>query len=99
MFLLFGTHPSVALTALMAGLVGLGNSQVAAVATQKPPPQLRDHRPRDTAARYDTPKYIVHAARADAVRQAFQISWDGYYKYAFPHDSLRPTTNGYYDDR
>ncbi|EGO53971.1 mannosyl-oligosaccharide alpha-1,2-mannosidase precursor [Neurospora tetrasperma FGSC 2508] len=37
--------------------------------------------------------------RRDAVKQAFQISWDGYYKYAFPHDSLRPVTNSYEDDR
>ncbi|KAK4453935.1 glycoside hydrolase family 47 protein [Podospora aff. communis PSN243] len=99
MFLFFGARPSVALTALVAGLIGLGDSQVAAVATQKPPPQRRDYTPRDTTARYDTPEYIVHSARADAVRQAFQRSWDGYYKYAFPHDSLRPTTNGYLDDR
>ncbi|KAK0617262.1 glycoside hydrolase family 47 protein [Immersiella caudata] len=79
--------------------MGLGESPVAAVATEKPPPQRRDHRPRDTTARYDPPKHVVHAARADAVRQAFQVSWDGYYKYAFPHDSLRPTTNSYLDDR
>ncbi|KAK3333793.1 glycoside hydrolase family 47 protein [Cercophora scortea] len=45
------------------------------------------------------PKYVSNAGRANAVKQAFQISWDGYYKYAFPHDSLRPVTNTYYDDR
>lgn len=45
------------------------------------------------------PKYVVNQHRADAVKQAFQTSWDGYYKHAFPHDSLRPISNGYSDDR
>jgi hypothetical protein len=27
------------------------------------------------------------------------VSWDGYYKHAFGHDSLRPVTNGWEDDR
>jgi mannosyl-oligosaccharide alpha-1,2-mannosidase len=44
-------------------------------------------------------RYAVNQQRADAVKEAFQVSWDGYYKYAFPHDSLRPVTNGYADDR
>ncbi|KAH8897012.1 glycoside hydrolase [Thozetella sp. PMI_491] len=43
--------------------------------------------------------YISHPDRAAAVKQTFQISWDGYYKYAFPHDSLRPQTNEWSDDR
>ncbi|KFH40464.1 mannosyl-oligosaccharide alpha-1,2-mannosidase 1B-like protein [Hapsidospora chrysogenum ATCC 11550] len=38
-------------------------------------------------------------ARAQAVKSAFRTSWDGYYKHAFPHDSLRPTSNTYTDDR
>jgi mannosyl-oligosaccharide alpha-1,2-mannosidase len=45
------------------------------------------------------PQYTVSQSRADAVKEAFQVSWDGYYKYAFPHDSLRPVTNRYADDR
>lgn len=45
------------------------------------------------------PQYVVNQHRADAVKEAFQISWDGYYKHAFPHDSLRPISNGYSDDR
>jgi mannosyl-oligosaccharide alpha-1,2-mannosidase len=45
------------------------------------------------------PRYVTNRQRADAVKDAFQVSWDGYYKYAFPHDSLRPVTNGYADDR
>lgn len=36
-------------------------------------------------------------ARANAVKQAFQIAWDGYYAHAFPHDQLHPVDNGYDD--
>ncbi|KAF3395669.1 putative mannosyl-oligosaccharide alpha-1,2-mannosidase 1B [Talaromyces pinophilus] len=35
--------------------------------------------------------------RANAVKQAFQIAWDGYYAHAFPHDQLHPVDNGYDD--
>ncbi len=45
------------------------------------------------------PQYVANHNRANAAKQAFQISWDGYYKYAFPHDSLRPVSNTYADDR
>ena len=45
------------------------------------------------------PAYSPNAARANAVKAAFQRSWNGYYKYAFPHDSLRPISNGWDDDR
>ena len=31
--------------------------------------------------------------RAQAVVDAFRVSWDGYYKYAFPMDELRPVNN------
>ena len=37
--------------------------------------------------------------RAAAVKEAFQFAWDGYYKYAFPHDELHPVTNGFSDSR
>lgn len=37
--------------------------------------------------------------RAAAVKEAFQFAWDGYYKYAFPHDELHPVSNGYSDSR
>lgn len=43
--------------------------------------------------------YIYNQARADAVKQTFQISWDGYYTYAFPGDSLLPVTNTFENDR
>lgn len=40
----------------------------------------------------------TESERANAVKQAFQIAWDGYYAYAFPHDQLHPVDNGYDDD-
>lgn len=44
-------------------------------------------------------EYVTNQTRADAVKQTFQISWDGYYKYAFPGDSLLPVTNSFANDR
>lgn len=38
-------------------------------------------------------------AKAEAVQEAFQHAWDGYVKYAFPHDELHPMSNGYGDSR
>ncbi|KAG6008885.1 hypothetical protein E4U21_003697 [Claviceps maximensis] len=37
--------------------------------------------------------------KARAVKKAFVISWSGYYKHAFPHDTLHPVSNGHEDDR
>lgn len=37
--------------------------------------------------------------KADAVKDVFKTAWEGYYKYAFPHDNLHPVSNGYDDDR
>ncbi|ROV96610.1 hypothetical protein VPNG_09014 [Cytospora leucostoma] len=53
------------------------------------------------AKRYSglTSDYVYNKSRADAVKQTFQISWDGYYKYAFPGDSLLPVTNTFENDR
>ncbi|KAL1842930.1 hypothetical protein VTJ49DRAFT_3718 [Mycothermus thermophilus] len=48
---------------------------------------------------WPSPRYSSDRNRADAVREAFRVSWDGFYKHAFPHDSLRPVSNGYADDR
>ncbi|KAK4189403.1 glycoside hydrolase [Podospora australis] len=48
---------------------------------------------------YRKPKHYPNRHRANAVKSAFQVSWDGYYQYAFPHDSLRPVNNTYEDDR
>lgn len=37
--------------------------------------------------------------KADAVKEAFQHAWNGYMKYAFPHDELHPVSNGHGDSR
>ncbi|KAH6895941.1 glycoside hydrolase, family 47 [Thelonectria olida] len=42
---------------------------------------------------------VPEPVRAAAVKEAFQLSWDAYYKHAFPHDSLRPISNTPVDDR
>ena len=37
--------------------------------------------------------------RADAVIEQFRFAWDGYYKYAYPHDDLLPLNNSFTDSR
>lgn len=73
-------------------------SQVAAVPRV---PHMRESQPWSPTKRYSGPpsSYVTNQTRADAVKQTFQISWDGYYKYAFPGDSLLPVTNGFENDR
>ncbi|ROT38442.1 alpha-1,2-mannosidase from Trichoderma Reesei [Sodiomyces alkalinus F11] len=39
------------------------------------------------------------AAKARAVKDAYLISWNGYYDHAFPDDTLQPVTNGSVNDR
>ena len=41
----------------------------------------------------------TEAQRAQAVKDAFQFAWDGYYKYAFPNDELHPVSNSFSDTR
>ena len=38
-------------------------------------------------------------SKPDAIKEAFQHAWDGYTKYAFPHDELYPISNGHGDSR
>ncbi|KAF6805322.1 mannosyl-oligosaccharide alpha-mannosidase precursor [Colletotrichum sojae] len=45
------------------------------------------------------PNYTPQPDRARAVEQAFQRSWDGYRKFAFPNDTLRPVSNTFENDR
>lgn len=73
-------------------------SQVAAGIRAPPAPSSSYQGP---AKRYSGPpsSYASNKTRADAVKQTFQISWDGYYKYAFPGDSLLPVTNSFENDR
>lgn len=58
------------------------------------------------AVSYPYPESVVishrdseNKAKAEAVQEAFQHAWDGYVKYAFPHDELHPMSNGYGDSR
>ncbi|EKG17477.1 Glycoside hydrolase family 47 [Macrophomina phaseolina MS6] len=37
--------------------------------------------------------------RADAVKEAFDFAWNGYYTYAFPNDELHPISNGFGNTR
>jgi mannosyl-oligosaccharide alpha-1,2-mannosidase len=41
----------------------------------------------------------LNGQRADAVKAAFEYAWNGYKTYAFPHDELRPVSNGFSDSR
>ncbi|KAI1102889.1 glycoside hydrolase family 47 protein [Jackrogersella minutella] len=45
------------------------------------------------------PSYVSHPDRTAAVKEAFQRSWDGYYQYAFPNDTLLPISLSYENDR
>ncbi|KAJ3016787.1 UNVERIFIED_CONTAM: mannosyl-oligosaccharide alpha-1,2-mannosidase [Siphonaria sp. JEL0065] len=40
----------------------------------------------------DAKKKVVWKSRADAVKRAFSHAWDGYVKYAWDEDELKPTT-------
>jgi mannosyl-oligosaccharide alpha-1,2-mannosidase len=44
-------------------------------------------------------QYATTEDRAQAVIDTFKISWDGYYKYAFPNDELNPVTNNFSNSR
>ncbi|KAJ0342323.1 hypothetical protein COL922a_001355 [Colletotrichum nupharicola] len=46
-----------------------------------------------------TPNYTNQPDRANAVKEAFQRSWDGYRKFAFPNDTLKPVSNTFENDR
>jgi mannosyl-oligosaccharide alpha-1,2-mannosidase len=43
--------------------------------------------------------HALNVQRANGVKEAFTYAWDGYHKYAFPHDELHPVSNGYSDSR
>lgn len=50
------------------------------------------------SARWDKANRIT-GPRTEAVKNAFRHAWNGYTKYAFGHDELRPLTNGTSDTR
>jgi mannosyl-oligosaccharide alpha-1,2-mannosidase len=35
----------------------------------------------------------INLDRGEAIKTAFDFAWDGYYRYAFPHDELKPLSN------
>jgi len=37
--------------------------------------------------------------RAQAVKDAFQFAWNGYYDFAFPNDELHPVNNSFGNSR
>lgn len=43
--------------------------------------------------------YTSRPERAEAVREAFDRAWTGYYELAFPNDSLKPTSKESKTDR
>ena len=43
--------------------------------------------------------HTLNRERADAVKATFEFAWDGYQKYAFPHDELHPVSNTFSDSR
>ncbi|KAK4147537.1 glycoside hydrolase [Dichotomopilus funicola] len=45
------------------------------------------------------PHYIATESRANSVREAFLVSWEGYEEYALPHDTLKPVSDEFEDDR
>jgi hypothetical protein len=45
------------------------------------------------------PPYVANSGRANAIKDVFRVSWEGYRKHAFGHDSLRPQSNSWEDDR
>ena len=55
--------------------------------------------PRDSSYVQRQTRYSINEERAAAVKEAFKFAWDGYHKYAFPHDELHPLSNGFSDSR
>lgn len=43
--------------------------------------------------------HTLNRERADAVKEAFTFSWNGYQKYAMGHDELHPISNSFSDSR
>lgn len=68
----------------------LASLSLTTLAAQYPQPNKRQS--------YTSPSTAA-SDRQDAVKEAFTFAWDGYYKYAFPHDELHPVANSYSDSR
>ncbi|KAH8719208.1 glycoside hydrolase [Phaeosphaeriaceae sp. PMI808] len=52
-----------------------------------------------TSESFSKRQYRKHSSRAQAVVDTFRLSYQGYYKYAFPNDELKPVTNGFSNSR
>jgi len=61
--------------------------------SHSPRPSIGNHSTNHTNNSTETSQQA--AERAQAVKDAFQFAWDGYYKYAFPNDELLPVTDSY----
>jgi mannosyl-oligosaccharide alpha-1,2-mannosidase len=56
--------------------------------------------PRQRGRDYDYTTFTQDfSERADAVIEMFRFGWDGYYKYAYPHDDLLPKNDSFRDSR
>jgi mannosyl-oligosaccharide alpha-1,2-mannosidase len=45
------------------------------------------------------PRGSPDPAKAEAIKEAYQLSWKAYYDHAFPNDTLHPVSNSYENDR
>lgn len=72
---------------MRASLVLAGIASISSLTTASPQAQTQIN-----AA--ETPQQ-----RAQAVKEAFEFAWDGYTKYAFPNDELKPVSNGFDNTR
>lgn len=77
------------LCAALSCLTGLANGQNSSLAYEKQRGPGYDY----TGFEQDQGK------RADAVVEMFRIAWNGYQKYAFPNDELRPQNNSFTNSR
>ncbi|KAE9992252.1 hypothetical protein EG327_009630 [Venturia inaequalis] len=56
--------------------------------------------PRACGKDYDYTGFTIDQnERAAGVIEQFRFAWDGYYKYAYPHDDLKPADNTFSDSR
>lgn len=60
---------------------------------------LPSNRPQDLHFENNVRRQEGSLERAQAVVDTFKLSWEGYYKYAFPNDELKPVTNGFSNSR
>ncbi|KAA8576800.1 hypothetical protein MFRU_014g01010 [Monilinia fructicola] len=57
------------------------------------------HSPQSGRRQSYTKPSTTASERQNAVKEAFTFAWDGYHKFAFPHDELHPIANSYSDSR